>query len=199
MRGSEVLEKILQGNRRFLQGERVGVCTPVHVDLGNMVKGQSPLAAVLSCSDSRVPPDHVLDKKIGEIFVVRVAGTVPGPAVLGSLEYAVSHLKVPLILVLGHEGCGAVKAAVESDGNEAEGALGELIRELHPAVQPVLVQQDEGDPLVEAVRASVWYTMNKLLERSTVIAEAVREGSLLIKGAVYSLATGEVTILEEEC
>lgn len=70
------------------------------------MQSQSPIAAVLSCSDSRVPPEHVLDKKIGEVFVVRVAGKVPGTAVIGSLEYAILHLKVPLLLVLGHEGCG---------------------------------------------------------------------------------------------
>ena len=108
MKGSEVLEKVLHRNKRFLQGERTGVCSPVDVDLGAMVQDQSPIAAVHCCSDSRVPPVNVLDKKIGEIFVVRVAGKVPGIAVIGSLEYTVNHLKVPLLLVLGHEGCGAV-------------------------------------------------------------------------------------------
>ncbi len=135
MKGSEVLGKILSGNKRFVQGERTGVCNRVDVDLGAMVQSQSPIAAVLSCSDSRVPPEHVLDKKIGEVFVVRVAGKVPGPSVIGSLEYAILHLKVPLLLVLGHEGCGAVKAALEGVGTGAKGALGELIREIEPAVQ----------------------------------------------------------------
>ena len=135
MKGSEVLEKILSGNKRFIQGERTGVCNPVDVDLGAMVHSQSPIAAVLSCTDSRVPPEHVLDKKIGEIFVVRVAGKVPGPSVIGSLEYAVLNLNVPLLLVLGHEGCGAVKAALEGVGTGAKGGLGELIREIEPAVQ----------------------------------------------------------------
>jgi len=199
MKGSEVLEKILHGNRRFVLGERTGLCNPVDVDLGSMVHSQNPMAAVLCCSDSRVPPDHVLDKKIGDIFVVRVAGKVPGPAVVGSLEYAVEHLKVPLLLVLGHEGCGAVKAALQSDGGEAEGALAELIREIEPAVRPILCQAEEvGDVMKEAVHATVWHTMSKLLERSPLIAEAVADGRLMLKGAVYSLTTGEVTILEEE-
>ena len=135
MKGSEVLEKILSGNKRFVQGERTSVCNRVDEDLGAMVQSQSPISAVLSCSDSRVPPEHVLDKKIGEVFVGRVAGKVPGPSVIGSLEYAVAHLKVPLILVLGHEGCGAIKAALEGVGTGAKGALGELIREIEPAVQ----------------------------------------------------------------
>jgi carbonic anhydrase len=145
-----------------------------------------------------VPPEHVLDRKIGEIFVVRVAGKVPGPAVIGSLEYAVSHLRVPLLLVLGHEKCGAVKAALEGMGSTAVGALGALIQELEPAVRPVLDQEEKvKDILHEAVHASVWFTMNRILERSQIIRDAVEEGVLLLKGAVYSLQTGEVTILEE--
>lgn len=199
MKGSEVLEKILNGNRRFVQGERTGLCNPVDVDLKAMVHTQSPLAAVLSCSDSRVPPEHVLDKKIGEIFVVRVAGKVPGPVVIGSLEYAVEHLKVPLLLVLGHEGCGAVKAALENSEGGVEGALGELIREIEPAVKPILEQyEDNEDVMREAVQATIWHTMNKLLERSPLIARAVKTGRLMLKGAVYSLTTGAVTILDEE-
>jgi len=199
MKGSEILDKILHGNRRFVQGERTGVCNPVDVDLKSMVLSQSPIAAVLSCSDSRVPPDHVLDKKIGEIFVVRVAGKVPGPAVVGSLEYAVEHLKVPLLLVLGHEGCGAVKAALDSSGGRAEGPLAELIREIEPAVRPIQDRAEEcEDVMEEAVRATVWHTMEKLLERSSVIAKAVEDGDLMLKGAVYSLTTGEITILDEE-
>lgn len=194
MTGSEVLQRLVDGNRRFVSGRGPGLTAPV--DLRSLVDSQSPAAAVLSCSDSRVPPHHVLDQGIGEIFVVRVAGTVPGPAVLGSLEYAVGQLKVPLLLVLGHEGCGAVKAALSGGG---EGALGELVREIEPAVRPVLEQDEEvEDVMEEAVKANVWHTMNRLLERSTVIAGAVTEGRLLVKGAVYSLRTGEVALLEAE-
>ncbi len=199
MKSSEVLEKILKGNKRFLQGERTGICNPVDVDLGSLVHKQNPIAAVLSCSDSRVPPEHVLDKKIGEIFVVRVAGKVPGPAVIGSLEYAVEHLKVPLLLVLGHEGCGAVKAALGGVGNDAKGALDELIREIVPAVQPILDQAEDGaDVMHEAVYANVKFTMNRILERSPIIAAAVKNEELMLVGAIYSLQTNEITLLEEK-
>ena len=199
MKSSEVLEWILKGNKRFLRGERTGICNPVDVDLGSLVHRQRPIAAVLSCSDSRVPPEHVLDMKIGEIFVVRVAGKVPGPAVVGSLEYAVEQLKVPLLLVLGHEGCGAVKAALAGVENGARGALDELIREIVPAVQPVLEQAEDGaDVMHEAVYANVKFTVNRILERSPVIAAAVRNGKLLSVGAVYSLQTNEITLLEEK-
>jgi carbonic anhydrase len=142
VKGSEFLEEILSGNKRFVQGERTGLCNPVDVDLGTMVHTQGPFAAGLCWTDSRVPPDHVLDRKTGETFVVRVAGRVPGPAVVGNLEYAVEHLKIPLLLVPGHEGCGAVKAALEGIEDGAVGALSELIREIEPAVRPIL-DQDE--------------------------------------------------------
>ena len=199
MKGSEILEEILNGNRRFVRGERTGICSPANVDLRTMIQSQSPIAAVLCCSDSRVPPEHILDRKIGEIFVIRVAGEVPGTAVIGSLEYAVEHLKVVLLLVLGHENCGAVKAALEGMGSKVDGALGDLIRELEPAVKPVLEQEEQVENVLhEAVCANVWFTMNRILERSPLIADAVQKGKVLLKGAVYSLQTGEVTTLEEE-
>lgn len=199
MKGSETLEKILSGNRRFVQGERTGLCNPKDVDLGSMVETQNPLAAVLCCSDSRVPPEHVLDQKIGDIFVVRAAGKVPGTAVMGSLEYAVEHLKVPLLLVLGHEKCGAVKAALDGVGDITAGALGDLIKEVETAVKPVLDQMEgDKDVLHEAVCANVLHTMSKILERSPVIATAVQREDLVLQGAVYSLQTGVVTLLEEK-
>jgi len=143
-----------------------------------------------------VGPEHILDQGFGEIVVVRVAGNIAGLSELGSLEYAVKHLKVPLLLVLGHEECGVVKAALQG---EAPGAVGELIKEIGPAVRPVLDQEEEvEDVVLEAVQANVWHTMGKLIERSPVIAEAVQSGSLMLTGAVYSLTTSQVAILEEE-
>ena len=136
MKGSELLEEILSVNKRFFQRERTGLYNPVDVDLGTMVPTQSPFSAVLCRSDSTAPPDHMLDRKLGEIFAVRVAGKVPGTAVVGSLEYAVEHLKVPLLVVPGHEGRGAVKAALEGIEGGAVGAPNELIREIEAAVRP---------------------------------------------------------------
>lgn len=166
------------------------------VDLAAMVDGQSPIAADLCCADSRVGPEHVMDQGLGDIFVVRVAGNIAGISELGSLEYAAEHLKVPLLLVLGHEGCGAVKAALQGD---ATGAIGELIKEIGPAVRPVLDQEEEVEDVeLEAVQANIWHTMGKLIERSSVIAGAVQSGSLMLTGAVYSLTTGQITLLDEE-
>lgn len=127
---------------------------------------------------------------------MRVAGNIAGLSELGSLEYAVEHLKVPLLMVLGHEACGAVKAALQGG---ATGAIGELIKEIGPAVRPVLDQEEEvEDVVLEAVQANIWHTMGKLIERSPVIAGAVQSGSLMLTGAVYSLTTGQITILDEE-
>ncbi|UCG37739.1 MAG: carbonic anhydrase [bacterium] len=194
MTGKQSLERLLEGNRRFLAGQAENVGAPV--DLGSMVASQSPIAAVLGCADSRVSPAHVFDVGPGEIFTVRVAGNIAGPSELGSLEYAVHHLKVPLLLVLGHEGCGAVKAALHGD---ADGAVGGLIREIAPAVRPILEQDEEvHDVMLEAVSANVWNTMGMLIERSPGIGEAVRSGALHLAGGIYSLSTGEVSILQEK-
>jgi len=144
-----------------------------------------------------VPPENIFDQTHGEIFVVRVADNIAGPSEVGSLEYAVEHLRVPLVLVMGHEGCGAVKAALE--GAEAPGALGKVIGEITPAVEPVHQQKDQSrDTVSEAVRANVWYTMNQLLKRSDVVKGSVQSGGLLLSGAVYSLGTGVVETLSEE-
>ena len=105
MTGEQVLDILLTGNRRYLEGRKSGVHQVP--DRQQLVAGQNPHAAVLCRSDSRVPPEHIFDQTHGEIFVVRVAGNIAGPSEVGSLEYAVEHLKVPLILVMGHEGCGA--------------------------------------------------------------------------------------------
>jgi carbonic anhydrase len=125
-----------------------------------------------------------------------VAGNIAGLSELGSLEYAVPHLKTPLLLVLEHEGCGAVKASL---AGSAEGAIGKLIEEIAPAVRPVLEQSEKVDDVeLEAIKANIWHTMGKLVQRSPIISEAVRSGDVELAGAVYSLKTGSVTILTED-
>ncbi len=193
MTGTDALEKLMQGNSRFAAGEGDGAGD---VDLAAMVASQSPVAAILCCSDSRVPPEHVFDQGVGDIFVIRVAGNIAGLSELGRLEYAVAHLKTPLLLVLGHEGCGAVKASL---AGSAEGAIGEILKEIAPAVRPVLEQSDKSDNLeLEAVTANIWHSMGKLVERSPMIAKAVQSEEITLAGAVYSLGAGKVTILAQD-
>lgn len=188
------LDRLLEGNRRFISGERTGVSARWEPD--TMVVSQKPFAAVLGCSDSRVPPEQIFDLGPGEIFVVRVAGNIAGSSEVGSLEYAVRHLGVSLVLVMGHEGCGAVKAALEGEGDDE---LGGVIAQIRPAVKPVLNQAEETrDIWTEAVRANVWNTMNALIGQSEVIRETVQNGDISLAGAIFSLSSGRVSILEEK-
>ncbi|HKE57960.1 MAG TPA: carbonic anhydrase [Pyrinomonadaceae bacterium] len=155
-----------------------------------LASGQHPHAQVLSCADSRVPPEVVFDQGLGDLFVVRVAGNVTSDSELGSLEYGALHLHVPLLVVLGHQHCGAVTAAVE--GGEAEGHIGSLVSLIRPAVEAT--KGMPGDPVDNAVKANVEMTVKKL-RASPIFAELIAGGKLKVVGAVYSLDTGKVTWL----
>ena len=138
---NEALQKLIDGNKRFVTGQFA------LKDLGDarreeLVKGQKPFAVILTCSDSRVPPEHIFDQGLGDIFVVRNAGNVVDPVTLGSIEYAVEHLLAPLVVVLGHDYCGAVKAAV--DGGEAPGSIGAIIAKLLPSVEKAKATGQQG-------------------------------------------------------
>ena len=187
------LDRLLEGNQRFISGERTGVSARWEPD--TMVISQRPFAAVLGCSDSRVPPEQIFDLGPGEIFVVRVAGNIAGPSETGSLEYAVQHLGVSLVLVLGHEGCGAVKAALDKEG---DGAVGGVIAQIRPAVDPIHNRAEKIEDIWnEAVRANVRLTMDTLIERSEVIRTKVQNGTIAHAGAIFSLSSGKVSILKD--
>jgi len=194
-RAGEALERLLTGNRRFATGAPTFPNqTPARRQ--ELVAGQKPFAAILGCSDSRVPPEIIFDQGLGDLFVVRVAGDIVDNASLGSLEYAVEHLGVPLILVLGHSGCGAVQAAVA--GGAHEGSIHVLVAAIEPAVE---VARLEPGPLLEnAVRANVQLVVRQLRSAGPVLAPSESHdkplaGDLQILGALYDLASGVVTIL----
>lgn len=182
-------ECLIEGNRRFVKGEPAPKNTGEARRKELLEKGQRPFAAVLCCSDSRVPPEIVFDQALGDIFVVRVAGNVLDDAALGSLEYAVEHLRVPLVVVLGHEKCGAVQAAV--GGGEAPGKIGSIVEKICPHIERVRSGGAAGDfaELVtdENIRAAVM-----AVKESPVIGHFVREGTTEVVGAKYLLASGEV-------
>ncbi len=190
------LAALAEGNARFVDGRQVP-----H-DLGAerrraLAKGQHPRAAVLSCSDSRVPPEHVLDQQLGEIFVVRTAGNVADGVALGSLEYAVEHLGVPVVVVLGHRSCGAVKAAVEVHGKPGHdhGNIDDVLRLVDPAVTRAL-KAGAKDVVDAAVRANVDIEAERLVARSPVVAERVRSGRVKVVKAYYDLETGKVSFAD---
>jgi carbonic anhydrase len=153
-----------------------------------LASGQQPHAAVLSCADSRVPPEIVFDRGLGDLFVVRVAGNVAGDPELASLEYAAEHLSVPLVVVLGHQRCGAVTAAV--DGGDAPGHLPALVDLIRPAVDKA--KGMSGDRIENTVRVNVQMVVEKLRTSHPVLEELVEKHHLQIVGGVYSLDTGRV-------
>ena len=147
----------------------------------------------MSCADSRVPPELIFDQGLGDLFIIRVAGNVVSDTELGSLEYGAEHLHVPLLVVLGHQHCGAVTAAVE--GGEAEGHIAALVNLLRPAVEKT--QGMPGDHVENAVKANVEMVVKQLRSSTPVLAKLVSEGKLKVVGAVYSLDTGKVTWLPD--
>ena len=153
-----------------------------------LVSGQHPHAEILSCADSRVPPEIIFDQGLGDLFVVRVAGNVATDTELGSLEYGAEHLHIPLLIVLGHESCGAVTAAVQA--GEAEGHIAALVKLIKPAVDKS--RGLPGDPVANAVRTNVELVVEQLRSSTPVLSELVAHGKLKIVGGVYSLETGEV-------
>jgi carbonic anhydrase len=185
------LKKLLEGNQRFVQQK------PIHPDqskarLQEVAKMQHPFATILSCADSRVPPEILFDEGIGDLFDVRVAGNVAIPEVIGSLEYAAVVLGSPLIMVLGHERCGAVTAAVK--GGQLLGYIGTFVKAIEPALKNA--KNKAGDDSVDkAVIANVRYQIEELQRNSILLNQRMLENKLKIVGGRYDLDTGEVTII----
>lgn len=187
----EALRRILEGHWRYLENRRTRrEVTPQR--LQEQAEGQYPFAAILGCADSRVSPELIFDQDQGDLFVVRVAGNILGAGGLASLEYAVAHLDVRLILVFGHEQCGAVKAATQHAS--APGAMGFLLGELAEAVEAARLLPP---PLLDrAVESNVRRVTQLLPQRSETIGRAVAEGRVRIVGAIYRLGSGDVDILD---
>jgi carbonic anhydrase len=185
----QALKMLMDGNKRFANGRPQNPHRSLE-RLKEVAPHQEPFAAVLSCADSRVLPEVLFDQGIGDIFDVRVAGNVATVEELASEEYAVAALGVKVLMVLGHERCGAVKAAVT--GGSLPGSVGKLVKLIEPAV--VSSAQQSGDKLANAVKANVLLQM-KNLQASPVIAQFVQEGKLQVVGAYYDLDTGVVSML----
>ena len=157
-----------------------------------LITGQHPHAELLSCADSRVPPEIIFDQGLGDLFVVRVAGNVATDTEIGSLEYGAEHLHIPLLVVLGHESCGAVTAAVEG---KADGHIAALVNLIKPAVDKS--RGTPGDLVANAVRTNVQLVVQQLRSSTPILSELVAQGKLKVVGGVYSLETGEVTWLSD--
>lgn len=184
------LEKLMAGNQRFAAGnsQKIGDYTHRRQEL---IPKQSPFATVLTCSDSRVNPAIVFDQSLGDLFVIRVAGNTLDDLVLGSIHFSVGVLKTPLVMVMGHQNCGAVQAALEKKATE--GWIAGIVR----AIQPVLKNhgEDSTKNLKAAVQANVYSVVQRLRQDPKVFSPLVQSGKVLIQGAYYDFNSGRVNLL----
>jgi len=198
LNADEALRELLAGNERFAGGRPTNPRRSP-ADFRQLAEGQYPFAAIIGCADSRVAPEILFDVGKGDIFVVRVAGNVvsgAGAVVKGSIEYAVAELNVPLIIVLGHSNCGAVKAAMAhlNAKDSLPGAINDLVELIKPAVE-----QSKGefaDPLSGAIHKNVQIGVERLKSLEPILATPVKEGKLKIVGGVYDLRTGKVSLVK---
>ena len=194
---TDVLARLIEGNERFLRGEarNMKFCEET---LANLAARQRPFATILGCSDSRVAPELIFDAGLGELFVIRVAGNVVSPEVIGSIQYAAAHLETSLFVVLGHEGCGAVHAALEAlhQGVQHRSRIARLLENIIRGVTDVSTELDPDEQLQRAVVANVRWAMQQILATPEVKTRAIEGRMLLLVGAVYEIATGRVRILD---
>ncbi len=192
--GDEALERLLEGNQRFAANKTIGPHRSESRRL-EIATGQHPFAIILGCVDSRVPPELIFDQGLGDLFVIRSAGQVIDDAVLGSIEFGVAELGIPLIMVLGHSSCGAVTATVETleKNLPTEGSISKLVENIEPAVHQAA---GHGQELIDAAaRINVALEISRL-NRSPLLSAAMKEAKLKIVGAFYDLSTGLLEILD---
>lgn len=188
MTKSEVLQRLKDGNARFVDDKLDGKLQDTERRT-NLTAGQQPFAIVLSCADSRVVPELAFDTGLGEIFTVRVAGNVANASSIASIEYAVAHCGSEVIVVMGHQSCGAVTAAVAGGDN------GYNINHLLAHITPAINASEEGADINDIVRKNATMVRDELVSRSAIIGDAVRSGKVEVVAAYYNLDSGRVDFL----
>lgn len=188
MTKDEVLNRLKEGNERFTADKKEGKLQDKS-RREELTKGQSPYAIVLSCADSRVVPELAFDSGLGELFTVRVAGNIANSSSIASMEYAVAHLGSEIIVVMGHESCGAVTAAINGGDN------GYNLNHLLSHIAPAIAASGQDAPVNDVVRKNAQLTAQELKTRSTIIREAAESGKVKIVPAYYNLDSGKVDFL----
>ncbi len=189
---AEALKKLAEGNERFVSTS-VEHPNQGAVRVKETGKGQNPFAVIVSCSDSRVPPEIIFDRGIGDLFVIRIAGNVVDNNALGSIEYAVEHLGVSLVVVLGHERCGAVDATVK--GGEAPGHIAGLVKAIEPSVKKA--KKEKGDILENSIRNNTLESVRLIKSSKPILEHLVKEGRIKVVPARYDLDDGKVEFFEK--
>jgi carbonic anhydrase len=195
-KADDALQRLKEGNARFVAGTARFPTVQKEI-LADLAKGQHPYATILSCSDSRVPPELIFDAGFGELFIIRVAGNVLSPEIAGSLQYAGRHLQTLLFVVLGHTNCGAVAAAIETRlrGTREHSRIQLLVECILPGLEDIDSQLTPEAMLAQAVEANVRWTMRQILETPEGRERQV-EGRVKLVGAIYEIETGLVRFLE---
>jgi carbonic anhydrase len=191
--GDEALQKLMDGNKRYVAGNLA------KKDLGDtkrkeLAKGQKPFAIILTCSDSRVPPEILFDQGLGDIFIIRVAGNVVDPIVLRSIEYGAEHLNAPLLFILGHTKCGAVTATLEI--LETKGEPCPLAKKIMPAAEKATKKGGTKDEILETAIKENVKNVYKDVIKSKIISHLVQEDKLKIVAGEYNIATGKIEMIE---
>lgn len=203
MSARDALVRLQQGNRRFVEGKSQFDPESVVARRADLAADQAPFAAILGCSDSRVPPEMIFDQGLGDLFVIRVAGNIVSAPAVGSVEFAVEHLGARLVVVLGHTRCGAVRATLEEMEQPSEAQspnLSSIVNSIRPSVEPFLATglgDDLDDILRQAMRANVRVSVNLLAHRSEVLEQHIERDGVRVIGAEYSLETGVVSFFDE--
>ena len=199
----EALERLREGNARFVDGDRCIDTYLSHTRIDEHIGGQAPYAIVLGCSDSRVPVEIIFDAGLGDLFVVRVAGNIVAPSLIGSIELAAENFGPRLVVVLGHTGCGAVDAAIsamQTSESASSGSVNDIVERIRPAISAVLANGDPGDRddlMRDSVRANVRTSVAALRHGSETLDRLIRDEGLRVVGAEYSLETGIVQFFDD--
>ena len=199
---TEAIARLKQGNQRFVEGVRSIDTILKQMQRANLVEGQTPFAIILGCSDSRVPAEIIFDQGLGDLFVIRVAGNIVAPSQIGSVEFAADQFGTPLVVVLGHSMCGAVKATIsdlEQPSNSQSSNVLSIVNRIRPTVEPLFATDLRNDPnqlLEAAIRANILAATNHLRHGSQMLEQLIQKGELTIVGAEYSLETGEVVFFD---
>ena len=200
--GSEALERLREGNRRFVSDVRGSAALVTQTRRSELADGQEPFAIILGCSDSRVPAEIVFDQGLGDLFVIRVAGNIVASSQIGSVEFAAERFGTPLVVVLGHSRCGAVLATLEELMRPREKQsrnLRSIVDRIRPSVEGLLATElsHDSETLVRhAVRANIRASANQLRHGSEVLEELIQKARVLVVGAEYSLETGCVDFFD---
>ena len=198
MTANEALQRLQQGNERFVSGVRSIDSLVKQMQREDFVNRQAPFAIILGCSDSRVPAELVFDQGLGDLFVIRVAGNIVAPSQVGSVEFAVSQFGMPLVVVLGHSMCGAVKATLEEikrPSDETSLNVLSIVSRIRPSVELLFETDLHDDPeqlLKTAIRSNILASTNSLRHGSEMLEQLILEDRLTIVAAEYSLETGVV-------